>query len=112
MKREKERLYEDVLSPMGQKIDLVSNQLVDNANKLVFQGDVNDDEDELLDESDELEKQLEFLKRSYSIVDGLPEWPFNKRTVMTFLSSQGVPLLGLTGIGSNLLEVIKSFLKI
>lgn len=56
-------------------------------------------------------KKLDALQKIYLDLANLPVWPFNKDTVIQIISTQGIPLLGLTGIGSNVLDFFSILFK-
>jgi hypothetical protein len=57
-----------------------------------------------------LDKELERLSKVYEENKEYPTWPFNYRILIAFITSQAVPLLGLTGIGQPTINIIRSLL--
>jgi len=53
---------------------------------------------------------IEKMKNVYAENIDYPVWPFNYRLLLSFISSQAIPLLGLTGLGAPILNVIRSLL--
>jgi len=64
-----------------------------------------------LEENATLQKELDALQKIYLDLEQLPVWPFNKNTLVQLITAQGIPLLGLTGIGSKTLDFINIFIK-
>ena len=50
------------------------------------------------------------LQKIYEESLNFPVWPFNYQILVKFLTSQFVPILGLTGLGGPLLNVIRSLM--
>ncbi len=61
-------------------------------------------------EAPDLSKDLENLRKVYNDNLNYPEWPFNYRILLAFVTSQAVPLLSLAGLGTPLLNLINSLL--
>lgn len=59
-------------------------------------------------EATDLSKNIENLRKVYNDNLNYPEWPFNYRILLAFVTSQAVPLLSLAGLGTPLLNVINS----
>jgi hypothetical protein len=57
-----------------------------------------------------LDEELERLSKVYEENKEYPTWPFNYRILIAFITSQAVPLLGLTGIGQPTINIIRSLL--
>lgn len=110
MQREKQNIEQTELSAISQNINLISKTLVANAEKITRLND--EDTQKLLAENEVLENKLRVLQDTYSTLNKLPIWPFDKNTVLKVASSQGIPLLGLTGIGADILDLLNSFLSL
>ncbi|MCX6677530.1 MAG: hypothetical protein NTU95_06250 [Methanothrix sp.] len=54
----------------------------------------------------------EKLQNIYEDSSKMPVWPINYQILLKFLTTQAVPLLGLTGLGGPILDTIKSLLNI
>jgi len=75
---------------------------------------------EMLDRADELEpeegekmaKKLELMQQIHQQHQHYPVWPFNLGILIKFMTSQAVPLLGLTGLGEPIVDVIKALLSL
>jgi hypothetical protein len=73
---------------------------------------------EMLDRADELEpeegekmaKKLELMQQIYQQNKHYPVWPFNLGILVKFMTSQAVPLLGLTGLGQPILKAITALI--
>jgi hypothetical protein len=61
-------------------------------------------------EASNLDIELERLKKVYEENREYPTWPFDYRILIAFITSQAVPLLGLTGIGQPTYNIIQSLL--
>jgi HrpA-like RNA helicase len=61
-------------------------------------------------EASNLEMELSRLEKVYEDNQNYPVWPFNYNLLKAFAASQAVPLLGLTGLGAPILNVIRSML--
>jgi hypothetical protein len=55
---------------------------------------------------------LEKLQNIYEESAKMPVWPINYQILFKLLTTQALPLLGLTGLGGPILETIKSILNI
>ena len=108
--KEKRKTEQTELSAISQNIDLISKTLVSNAEKITQLND--EDTQKLLTENEMLENKLKVLQDTYSTLNRLPAWPFDKNTVLKVASSQGIPLLGLTGLGADILNLLNSFLAV
>jgi hypothetical protein len=53
---------------------------------------------------------IERMKKVYAENINYPVWPFNYRLLLSFITSQAIPLLGLTGLGVPILNVMRSLL--
>jgi len=106
MEKEKRKIEQAGLSTISQNIDLISKTLVANAEKIT---QLNEEETQrLLAENEVLENKLTVLQDTYAELNRLPVWPFGRNTILKVASSQGIPLLGLTGIGADLLNILNS----
>jgi len=108
MVKKRDKLQHDELRAIGQKINEVSRQIIDNVNR-VSEKDL--EGQKALDENILLQKKLDALQKAYLDLEQLPVWPFNKNTILQLISTQGIPLLGLTGIGSKILDFLKILFK-
>ena len=108
MVTKRNKLQQDELRVIGQKINNVSHQIIENANRISYE---KQEGQKALDENVILQKKLDALQRIYVDLEKLPVWPFNKDTIIQLISTQGIPLLGLTGIGSKTLEFLKIIFK-
>ena len=104
----KQDQLQDELRMIGKKINDISQKIIDNVNRIT---ENKKDSQQALDENDLLQKKLDALQKIYLDLDNLPVWPFNKDTVIQIISTQGIPLLGLTGIGSNVLDFFSILFK-
>jgi hypothetical protein len=110
MEKEKREIEQAELSTISQHIDLISKTLVANAEKITR---LNEEETQkLLAENEVLENKLTVLQNTYANLNRLPVWPFDKNTIIKVASSQAVPVLGLTGIGADILDVLNYFLSL
>ena len=105
-KREKVQHYE--LMMVEQKINKISQQIIENADKICQR---DHDGQKALDENMMLQKKLDALQKTYLDLQHLPVWPFNKATILQLISTQGIPLLGLTGTGSKTIDLLKILFK-
>ena len=108
MIKKRDRLQQDELRVIGQKINDISQRIIDNANMITEKKQKGQ---QALEENDLLQKKLDALQKIYLDLENLPVWPFNKDTVIQIISTQGIPLLGLTGIGSKTLDFINILFK-
>lgn len=108
MVKKRDDLHRGELQAVGQKIHEVSRQIIENASLI---SDRDGDGQKALEENAILQKKLDALQKTYSDLEHLPVWPFNKETVIQLISTQGIPLLGLTGIGSKVVDILKIFFK-
>ena len=106
MEKKKESLRLGQLSLIGRKIDLISKQLAENAEKISVQN-LAEESQNLLKQSEELQKSREFLHQTYEHLAQYSVWPFNKGMVLRFISTQGIPLLSLTGAGELIVGALK-----
>lgn len=61
-------------------------------------------------EPDNLANDIEKMKKVYAENINYPVWPFNYSLILSFITSQAIPLLGLTGLGAPILNIIRSLL--
>jgi hypothetical protein len=61
-------------------------------------------------EPDSVAEDIEKMKKVYAENVDYPVWPFNYRLILSFVTSQAIPLLGLTGLGAPILNVIRFLL--
>lgn len=61
-------------------------------------------------ESEKMAKKVELMQVTYQKNLHIPVWPFNTRIMVKFITSQLVPLLGLTGLGQPILKIIDSLM--
>jgi len=104
MLKKRGKLQREELTVIGHKINEVSAQIIENVDKI---SDKSQQGQKALDENITLQKKLDALKKTYIDLEQLPVWPFNKDTIIQLISTQGIPLLGLTGIGSKALDFLK-----
>lgn len=86
------------LNQIALNIDRLSRKRVDSAYSMA-EGDLN------------AGQELELLKSIYRENMEYPTWPFNYRIFVAFITSQAVPILGLTGIGTPILNMISSLMS-
>ncbi len=110
MEKKKAGLRLGQLSLIGQKIDLISKQLAENAERISVQN-LDEDKQGILEQSEELQKRRKFLHQTYQNLEQYSVWPFNKSTVLQLISTQGIPLLSLTGIGEMIINVLRILLS-
>ena len=109
MKKEKVEIENNELSLVTQQIDLISRDLAVNTEKIAH---LNEKEiDNLLEENEMLEKKIHLLPNTYIERTKLPVWPFDKNIVLKLAGSQGIPLLGVTGVGANVLAILNNPLE-
>jgi hypothetical protein len=63
------------------------------------------------EEKENLER-LEFAHQLYQRQKRVPVWPINLNIFLKFASTQAIPLLSLTGIGSSIVDIISALLKL
>lgn len=85
------------------ELDQLSYEINQLDSKLLSQVDKLDPQ-----ESEKMVKKLELMQQTYQKNRFIPIWPFNTRIIVKFITSQAVPLLGLTGLGQPILKVIGS----
>lgn len=94
----KKALLRKKLNRIALNIDQLSRKRIDSAYNWV-DGDLN------------TAQELELLKGIYHENTTYPTWPFNYRIFVAFITSQAVPILGLTGIGTPILNAISSLMN-
>lgn len=104
MARKREKILQEDARVIGQKINTISQQIIENANKI---SDNKQEGQKALDENAVLQKKLDALQKIYLDLENLPVWPFNRDTVIQLISTQGISLLGLTGVGSKTLDFLR-----
>jgi len=85
-------------SKIGINIDLLTRRSLDSAL-------------EIKDESPNTNESLERMKRAYKDYRNYPVWPFDYKILLAFITSQMVPLLGLTGLATPLVNMIGSLMQ-
>ncbi len=85
------------------ELDQLSYEINQLDSKLLNQVDNLDPE-----ESEKMVKKLELMQQVYQKNLYIPIWPFNTKIIVKFMTSQAVPVLGLTGLGEPILKVIGS----
>jgi hypothetical protein len=98
MLAERERLQRR-LDQISSRMDQLSRQMLDRADDMEPQA------------LEAMAKQIKSMRDTYTENQHLPVWPFDTRLLMKFATTQTVPLLGLTGLGAPMLEVISSVLS-
>ncbi len=109
MVKKRATLHHGELNTIGQKINEISQQLILNTRRISIPAQVNaaDEAKDKIEESGKLQEKLGILQKIYLDLEQLPVWPFNKNIVLQVISTQGIPILGLTGIGSKILEFLR-----
>jgi hypothetical protein len=95
---ERERLHRQ-LDQISRKIDHLGRKLLEEADEI---------EPATLDA---MSKQIAAMRTTYRENERIPTWPFNTQILVKFVSSQTVPLLGLTGLGPPVIERISSVMS-
>jgi|GEM_PF-1221625 len=62
-------------------------------------------------EDTEADKHIDEMKRVYEGYKNRPVWPFNYKIFLAFITSQIVPLLGLTGLATPIVNVVGSLME-
>ncbi len=88
------------LDQLGQSINHLARELLEGAGHL--------DEDE----GEKKAKRLEVFRRIYQQYQNIPVWPINARILRRFIGSQIIPLLGLTGLGEPLVDILRAFISL
>lgn len=113
MQEKRNEIHQKNLPRISRTIDALSKQMTTNTLQLTELQEKPDGEDpkteeaNTQEENERLKKQLGLLQESYTTLENIPVWPFDGKIVKNLLGSQIVPLLGLTGIGSRLMDVLK-----
>ena len=97
MKEKRDEMLDD-LDRLGLEIDLIERDLMDPILNLD------------LKEREEKDKLLKMKRALYEEKKKIPLWPVNSSLIKKFITSQAVPVLGLTGLGEPVMEIIKSLL--
>jgi hypothetical protein len=63
------------------------------------------------DEGPDTNESLERMKNAYECYMNSPVWPFNYRILLAFITSQIVPLLGLTGLATPVVNMAGSLMQ-
>lgn len=61
-------------------------------------------------EPDSVAVDIEKMKKVFAENINYPVWPFNYSLILSFVTSQAIPLLGLTGLGAPILNILRSLL--
>jgi hypothetical protein len=96
--KEKGLELKDKLDRLAYKIRLLEQE------KLNFAGNLNP-------ENIDKFKDLDYIKDVYKSNLRFSTWPFNYKILLAFISSQAVPILGLTGLGAPTIGVISSIIS-
>lgn len=88
------------LDQLSQSINQLAREMLDRADELET------------GEGEEMAKKLELMRQIYQQNQHYPVWPFNVGILAKFVTSQAVPLLGLTGLGGTIVDVIKALLSL
>ena len=89
---------QQMLDGISSRIDHLTKQLLDRA------------EDMRVDEAEQIAKEISHLQQVYQNNSTIPVWPFDRSHLIKFVSTQTIPVLGLTNIGPAILDLIKSLL--
>lgn len=89
---------QQMLDGISARIDQLTMQLLDRA------------EDMGVEQAEQVAKEIAHLQQVYQNNSQIPVWPFDKIHLFKFVSTQAVPILGLTNIGPGILELVKSLL--
>ena len=117
MQEKRNEIHQKNLPRISRTIDVISKQMTMNTLQLTVD-DLQEksnrevsspapEEPDQQAENERLKKQLVLLQESYTTLENIPIWPFDGKIVKNLLGSQVVPLLGLTGIGSRFVDVLK-----
>jgi len=98
MARSAEQLRADI-EKRGQLIDKLARELVASEDRLTPE------------ERERKAKDLELQQTIFRENERIPTWPIDLRMLVKFSSSQLVPLLGLTGLGTPVVEAADRFSK-
>ena len=97
MEEKRDEMLDD-LDRLGFEIDLIGSDLMDPILNLT------------LEQREEKDKLLKMKLALYEEKKKIPLWPVNSSLIKKFITSQAVPVLGLTGLGEPIMKVIKSLL--
>jgi hypothetical protein len=86
------------LDQLSQSINHLAREMLDRADELPP------------DEGEKMSRKLELMRQIYQQNEHYPVWPFNVGIMVRFLSSQAVPILGLTGLGKDIVGAIGALL--
>jgi hypothetical protein len=86
------------LAKLAERIDTLARDLLDRADKLDPA------------EGEKMVKNLEFMRQTYVSNQNIPTWPFNTQTALRFVTSQAIPILGLTPLKDPVVKVVDSLL--
>ena len=113
MVKKRTELHQKELKIIGQKINDISKRKLQifAYNPSANQDEQKESDKSIVDESENLQLELEALQKAYTDLEKLPVWPFNKDTFLQLISTQGIPLLGLTGIGPKVIELLEILFK-
>lgn len=95
MRRDAERIREEI-DQLGHRIDKLSRELIRRAEELTP------------DESKDMASELEAHQAVYRRNEHVPTWAINLPIALKFGSAQVVPLLGLTGLGEPIIDLVAS----
>lgn len=94
----KRTAIERQLDQLSQSIDRLARELLDRADEL-------DPAD-----SEKMAKKLDRMRQIYQENQHVPVWPFNTRILAKFITSQSIPLLGITGLGQPILKALSGLM--
>jgi hypothetical protein len=86
------------LDQLSQSINHLAREMLDRADDLPP------------DEGEKMSRKLELMRQIYQQNEQYPVWPFNVGIMVRFISSQAVPILGLTGLGKDIVGAIGALL--
>lgn len=86
------------LDQLSQSINHLAREMLDRADEL------------LPDEGEKMSRKLELMRQIYQQNERYPVWPFNVGIMVRFVSSQAVPILGLTGLGKDIVGAVGALL--
>jgi hypothetical protein len=96
MLRESTRLRAEV-DQAGQQIDRLSRELLERSSEMSA------------DEAAAIAHDLEIRQENYKLTERIPTWPIDLNLALKFGTSQVIPLLGLTGLSSPIVDAIDRF---
>ena len=65
----------------------------------------------LQNENFDMNAEFEKIRRLDKIYRDFPIWPFNYSILIAFITTQAIPLLGLTGLGSSTINAMGSTIE-